>query len=98
MGEVRWTLEAERWLQEIHDYIARDNPNAALRTVQAIYRKATHLADHPEMGYVYRRSGGSAIRVLLYGHYRIAYVVDPDGNVDVLGVFHGALDIDRYLA
>jgi toxin ParE1/3/4 len=50
------------------------------------------------MGYIYRRSGSSTIRILLYGHYRIAYVVEPEGNVDVLGVFHGALDIDRYLA
>jgi toxin ParE1/3/4 len=37
------------------------------------------------------------VRVLLYGHYRIAYVVKPAGDVDILGVFHGALDIERYL-
>jgi leucyl-tRNA synthetase len=29
-------------------------------------------------------------------HYRIAYLIKPDGNIDILGVFHGALDIDRY--
>jgi len=32
-----------------------------------------------------------------YGHYRITYLIRPDGNIDILGVFHGALDIDRYL-
>lgn len=32
MGRVRWTAEAERWLREIHDYIAQDNPAAAFRT------------------------------------------------------------------
>jgi hypothetical protein len=32
---------------------------------------------------------------LLYGHYRIAYLVKDDGNIDVLGVVHGALDITR---
>jgi len=36
------------------------------------------------------------VRILLYGHYRIAYLVKDDGNVDILGVFHGALDITRY--
>lgn len=36
------------------------------------------------------------IRVLLYGHYRIAYIITSD-YIDILGVFHGALDIDRYL-
>jgi plasmid stabilization system protein ParE len=33
---------------------------------------------------------------LIFGHYRIAYLVKPDGNVDILGVFHGALDISKY--
>jgi toxin ParE1/3/4 len=36
------------------------------------------------------------VRVLLYGHYRIAYVVKDSDNVDILGVFHGALDISKY--
>jgi len=36
------------------------------------------------------------VRILLYGHYRIAYLLKNDGNVDILGVFHGALDITRY--
>jgi plasmid stabilization system protein ParE len=33
---------------------------------------------------------------LLYGHYRITYLVTEQNNVEILGVFHGALDIDRY--
>ena len=36
------------------------------------------------------------IRILLFGHYRIAYLIKQDGNIDILGVFHGALDIERY--
>jgi plasmid stabilization system protein ParE len=44
MGEVRWTHEAVRWLNEIHSYIARDNPAAAARTVEGIYEKAQVLA------------------------------------------------------
>lgn len=98
MGKVRWTSEAEGWLREIHDYIARDSPAAAARTVQRIYEKGALLADFPDMGYVYRQEEDRPIRILLYGHYRIAYVVKPGREVDILGVFHGALDIDRYLA
>jgi toxin ParE1/3/4 len=37
------------------------------------------------------------IRILLYGHYRIAYLLKKDKRVEILGVFHGSLDIDRYL-
>lgn len=98
MGKIRWTSEAERWLREIHDYIAKDNPAAAVRTVQRIYEKGEILAEFPEIGYVYRQEEDRPIRILLYGHYRIAYVVKPGREIDILGVFHGALDIDRYLA
>lgn len=37
------------------------------------------------------------IRILLYGHYRIAYLVTETRDVQLLGIYHGALDIDRYL-
>jgi toxin ParE1/3/4 len=42
-------------------------------------------------------TGYPHIRILLYGHYRIAYLLKPDDNIDILGVFHGALDLERYL-
>ncbi len=29
--------------------------------------------------------------------YRITYLINTDGNISILGVFHGALDINRYL-
>lgn len=96
MGEVRWTSEAERWLREIHDYIAKDNPSAALRTVEGIYARAETLADFPEIGHRYRGGAETSVRILLYGHYRIAYRIRR-GGVDILGVFHGALDIERFL-
>jgi toxin ParE1/3/4 len=37
------------------------------------------------------------IRILLYEHYRITYLIKQDGNIDIIGVFHGALEIERYL-
>jgi toxin ParE1/3/4 len=98
MARLRWTREAERWLHDIFDYIAQDNPAAAERVVQGIYEKAQRLIDYPEIGYRYRTEEEGEIRVLLYGHYRIAYLRRVHSDViDVLGVFHGALDIDRYM-
>jgi toxin ParE1/3/4 len=72
MGQVRWTPEAELWLREIHEYIALDNPAAALRTVQEIVEKAETLARFSERGYRYHPRPEQHIRILLYGHYRIA--------------------------
>ena len=95
MAEIRWTDEAQRWLQDIYEYIAADNPVAAARTIQGIYDRAQDLARFPEIGQRYAASERH-VRTLLYEHYRIAYLVTDDKNVDILGVFHGALDITRY--
>ncbi|MBI2910595.1 MAG: type II toxin-antitoxin system RelE/ParE family toxin [Chloroflexi bacterium] len=95
MAEIEWTDEALHWLEDIFQYIAADNPSAAARTVRGIYERAQDLARFPEIGYRYLPSPRH-VRILPYGHYRIAYLVKDDGNVDVLGIFHSALDITRY--
>ena len=97
MAEIRWTIEAEVWLRDIYGYIAHDNPSAAARVVDGIYEKAQLLKEHPEIGYKYRSESEGEIRILLYGHYRIAYLLAGDESIDILGIFHGALEIDRYL-
>jgi plasmid stabilization system protein ParE len=96
MARINWTSEAERWLKDIYDYIAADNPAAAARVVDGIYEKAQILVQFPAAGHLYE-GPEDEVRILLYGHYRITYLIRADGDIDVLGVFHGALDIDRYL-
>ena len=97
MAKINWTIEAERWLKDIFDYIAEDNPCAATRTVESIYQKTELLLNFPKIGYRYEQILDREVRILLYGHYRIAYLIKPNDEIDILGVFHGALDITRYL-
>jgi len=97
MAKLIWTSEAERWLKKIFDFIAQEDPQAAKNVVNGIYEKAQILVDHPEIGYQYEHEGEKEIRILLYGHYRITYFVSRDEAV-ILGVFHGALEIEKYLA
>ena len=97
MARIRWTSEAEKWLRKIYDYIAQDNENAAQRVITEIYKKAQILKDFPEIGYKYRSEPEGDIRILLYGHYRITYLIRSKELIDILGVFHGAMEIERYL-
>jgi toxin ParE1/3/4 len=60
-----------------------------------MYERAQVLAIFPEMGHRYWASN-RPVRILLYGHYRIAYLIKDNGNIDILGVFHGSLDITKY--
>jgi len=47
------------------------------------------------MGYRYAASS-RRVRILLHEQYRIAYLLKDDQSIDILGVFHSALDIGRY--
>ena len=95
MAEIAWTEEAQRWLQDIFEYIAADSVQSAARIVEGIHERAQVLARFPEIGQRYFASSRN-VRILLYGDFRIAYLVKDDGNIDILGVFHGSLDITRY--
>ena len=97
MANIVWTEEAERWLKDIYDYIVQDNPVAAMKVVEDIYERAQVLASFPQIGHKYRTEPDGEIRLLLYGHYRIAYLIRGRGRIDIIGVFHGALEIDSYL-
>ena len=48
MAKIAWTEESRRWLEDIFEYIAADNPDAAAGTVEGIYERAQALAQYPE--------------------------------------------------
>ena len=95
MAEIRWTDEAILWLEDIHRYISNDSQDIANKVVDRIFEKTQILKDFPKIGYRYEDKEN--VRILLYGHYRIAYLIKKSGDIDILGVFHGSLEIEKYL-
>ncbi len=69
MGQINWTLESERWLRDIYDFIASDNPQAAARVVEEIQQRVQILRQFPLLGHIYEGHAGQHIRILHYGHY-----------------------------
>jgi plasmid stabilization system protein ParE len=98
MAKIAWTSEAQHWLRDIYDYIAAENPGAAEHVALAIYDSVRVLHEHPRLGQRYLYVTDREVRILHYSHYRIAYLIrESTGDIDILGVFHGALPIERYL-
>ncbi|RIH81487.1 ParE toxin of type II toxin-antitoxin system, parDE [Calidithermus terrae] len=97
MAKINWTLEAERWLEKIHAYVAARNPEAATKLIFGFLQRVEMLESFPEMGYSYRSESDGEIRVLVHGHYKIAYLLKSSGDIDVLGIFHGSMEIEQYL-
>ena len=97
MAKVVWTHEGERWLLKIHDYIALDKPAAAFNVVQSIYSRAQILAQFPDLGQKYRTQSGRDTRILLWGRYRIVYLQPNEDEIHIVGIFHGAMELEHYL-
>ena len=102
MIELTWTAESKYWLDEIHDYIAEDNEIAAERVVDGIFEKAQYLIQFPQLGSALdKKKYPDNVRCLLYRGrsrqpYRIVYLIKPDQNIDILGVYHGSLNIEDH--
>ncbi len=92
-------VEGELW--EIWSFIARDNPDAATRVVEAIGEAFKKLAATPGLG-VARKWRNPRLRdirffpVPAFANYLVFYRPTAEG-IEVLHVYHGARDLDRLL-
>jgi len=92
---------ALRDLEDIADYIAKDNPRTALRFLSAAERTFTLLADQPQMGTAYETDDGelSDLRrfpVAGFQNYLIFYKGSEEG-IQVVRIIHGAREIPNVL-
>lgn len=88
---VEFSGEAESDLEQIVDYIAKDNPRRALSFVQELRGKCEALAYNPLAFPLVPRYEGYGIRRRVHGNYLIFYRVDAE-QVVIVHVLHGALD------
>ncbi len=77
--------------------IATDNPQAASDVVRRIFSKVRLLCEHPRLGQRYEPISDREVRETFYGHSRIGSLIVNETRIEVLGVFHASMDIERYL-
>ncbi len=87
--KVIWTPRAQRRLQEIHDYIAQDQPVNAARWVARVLDRGEQIGEQPRSGRIVPEYQRESIREIFEGDYRIIYRIRSQ-RVDVLSVRHGA--------
>ncbi len=86
--QVRWLRKALRNLEQAHAYIAKDDPEAAIRTVSKIQVAVEQLAQFPLMGRVGRVEGTREL-VIVNTPYFVVYSL-KENKVDVLRVLHAS--------
>lgn len=93
--KVKITATAERDIQSVFDYIARENPSVAAQWVEEVERQIDSLERFPERCSVIPESEelGQKYRHLIYGNYRTIFRVESP-TVLILRVVHGAQLLD----
>ncbi len=93
MKRYRLTPEAEKDLDEISDFIATDDPVAAIRLLDSIEANCRALAEMPGTGRG-REELAANLRSSHVGKYIIFYRPEDEG-IEVVRVIHGHRDIPR---
>jgi addiction module RelE/StbE family toxin len=89
--QVRWSIPAAEDLENICEWIERDNPEAARRVARTIYDECTRLKDFPNLGRTSRRMAGRRELTFAPLPYIVVYQVKSD-VVEISRIFHGAQD------
>ena len=95
LHDVVLTAAAEQDLEEIGDYIARDNPQKAAETVLQIIHEIESLDSFPERHPV-RKQLSKGHRFLIIGNYIAVYRIEEQ-VVYVVRVVQGSRDMSRIL-
>jgi len=84
---VVWTPEALQDRVDVWDYIAADNPRAAVRMDELFSDAAARLADHPKLGRPGKIQGTREL--VLHESYRLVYEISGEA-VWLLALVHTA--------
>ena len=86
--KLYWTKEALIRLQEIEEFISRDNPQIATEFTNKLISISETIPDNPEKGRIVPELSIEQIREILYKGYRIVYY-RKETSIEILTVFEG---------
>lgn len=91
-----FTAQSRKDLSDIGLTIARDSPERAIRFARGLRNKCRKIAEAPK-AYRQRPELAAGLRSCAYWNYVVFFVVEP-GQVRIVRVLHGAMDIEERLA
>lgn len=76
--KVSWSPLAMEKLGHAADFIALDSPNAAEKWVNNLFDKTELLTSQPEMGRIVPELQKANVRELIFGNYRVIYMISNE--------------------
>jgi toxin ParE1/3/4 len=89
--KIRYLSPAVNDLDDIFNYIMRDNPSAAVSLLEKFDHSISQLAINPEIGVIPKddRLKKLGYRMLIIGKYLVFYVVKAN-TIQIRRIIHGA--------
>lgn len=85
---IAWLPRAIANRDDLIDYIAEENPRAAIEHDDRIEAQVNHLAAHPEIGHAGRKKGTREL-VIARTNFVVIYRVHPKAKrVEIIRVLH----------
>ncbi len=90
--KIVWSRQAEADLEDVHTYIAHDNPGAATRVENRILDAIETLARYPHSGRVgqRQRTREAVVRGLPY----VVIYEARDGELEIVRIWHSSRGTD----
>lgn len=83
-------------LHSIRQYIARDNPHAAKKVIEEIFKSIQNLAENPHIGHTREDLTDKPVRFFSVRHYMIVYRADSS-PLQIARILSGYRDITSLL-
>ena len=90
--KVEFSPRAIRDLQDILEFVARDNPQAAVRLIDRLEERCQGLARMPAVG-TRRDDLAPGLRALSHGKYVVCFTAQTEQLLRIVRVLHGARDV-----
>lgn len=96
MAKIKWTASASHDIDEITDYIALSNVNAAIKLISKIQTSVDRLELFPESGRIPKESIKKHYREILVNPCRVFYQHEDD-KVIIVRVIRQERDLRNYI-
>jgi len=92
---VVWSPTSQRKIDEIVDYISKDNVDAALALVEKFEKRVQYLKNHPRSGRIVPALNDEMVRQLVVqSNYLIIYEINKD-HINILTIRHAKQNEDE---
>ena len=92
MAQVIWSKLALSDLDNIHDFIAKESPYYAQKTIEQLFSRVEILETYPESGRQVPEFIRKDIRELIEGNYRLFYKIGKNA-IYIIRAHHAARNI-----